>query len=90
MPIKKSALSELKKSKKRHQRNMKIVSELKTLIKRFRKLLSLKDLDGAKKIVPTIVGKIDRACSKGVIHKNIASRKKSRLMRKLNLNSKNP
>lgn len=87
MPIKKAALKQIRKSKKRRLRNLRITSELKTIIKKFSRLISSKDMEGAKELLPQVIGKIDRACSKGVISKNTASRKKSRLTKRLNLAS---
>ena len=86
MPIKKSAMKELRKAKKRHLRNIRISSELKTLNKKFIDLLNEKNIEQAKKILIQLVSKLDKAAIKKIIHKNKVSRKKSRLMRKL----KNP
>ena len=83
MPIKKTAYKELKKARLRHFKNTATKSELKTLAKRLEKFISEKKQDDAKKMITSIISKIDRAASKGVIHKNTASRKISRLMKKL-------
>ena len=83
MPIKRSSYKELRKSKIRHFKNISSKSELKTLAKSFEKLLSDKKIDEAKKEMNSLVSKIDRAASKGVIKNNTASRKTSRLMKKL-------
>ena len=83
MPIKKSSYKELRKSKPRHLRNIATKSELKTLIKKINTLVAAKKSDEAKKTIASIVSKIDRAASKGVIKRNAASRKISRLMKKL-------
>lgn len=83
MPIKKSSYKALRKSKIKHLKNIATKSALKTLTKDFEKLLAGKKLDEAKKELRVIVSKIGRAASKGVIKKNTASRKISRLMKKL-------
>lgn len=83
MPIKRSAYKELRKAKKRHFRNISAKSELKTAVKKLEKLISDKKAEEAKKVMPYVVSKIDRAASKGVIKNNTASRKISRLMKKL-------
>lgn len=83
MPIKKTAYKELRKSRLRHYKNISTKTEIKTLSKRFEKLVLDKKIDEAKKTLLILVSKIDRAASKGVIHKNAASRKISRLMKKL-------
>ncbi|MBL7084889.1 MAG: 30S ribosomal protein S20 [Candidatus Omnitrophica bacterium] len=84
MPIKKSAFKELRKAKKRHLRNIGILSELKTLDKNLNTLLDEKNIEQAKKILRQLVAKLDKAAGKKIIHKNKASRKKSRLTRRLN------
>ena len=83
MPIKKSASKELRKSKKRHLRNIRVISELKTLDKKFSKLLNEKNIEQAKKALHELSVKLDKAAVKKIIHKNKASRKISRLMRRL-------
>ena len=83
MPIKKSAHKELRKAKKRHQRNISIISEIKTLDKRFLTLLDAKNTAEAKKVLQQLIAKLDKAATKKIIHKNKAARRKSRLMRKL-------
>ena len=83
MPIEKTAYKELRKSKPRHLRNLTTVTELKTLAKNFERLVVAKKLDEAKAAIKILISKIDRAASKGIIHKNAASRKISRLMKKL-------
>lgn len=83
MPIERSAYKELRKSKTRHLRNVATKSELKTLAKNFDKLIAAKKTDDVKKDINFLISKINRAASKGVIKKNTASRKISRLMKKL-------
>ena len=85
MPIKRASFKDLRKSKKRHVRNISIKSELHSLLKKFETLVSEKKTDEAKKFLATIVSKIDRAEAKGIIHRNAASRKISRLTKKLNI-----
>jgi small subunit ribosomal protein S20 len=83
MPIKKSASKELRKSKKSHLRNINIFSELKTLNRKFISLVDAKNIEPAKEVLRQLSIKLDRAAGKKIIHKNMAARKKSRLMRKL-------
>jgi small subunit ribosomal protein S20 len=84
MPRKKSAFKELRKSKKRHLRNIRITSELKSLNKKFTDLLDKKDIEQAQKVLQQLSSKFDKAVIKQVIPRNKASRKKSRLKRGLN------
>ena len=66
---------------KRAERNKAVRSELKTRIKvAVRSWSNGEDVDAAAK---TAQQRLDKAASKGIIHKNQASRRKSRLMKKL-------
>ena len=66
---------------KRHERNKSVKAEMKTRTKRVDATLGTDDNDGA---VRAAVKRIDSAASKGIIHKNAAARKKSRMMKKVN------
>jgi len=88
LPHKRSAYKELRKAKKRHSRNIAVKSELKTSIKRFEKLLSEKKTDEAKDYLKTLVSTLDKAVSKGMLHKNASARKASRLTKRLSLLAK--
>ena len=83
MPILHAGYKSMKVSEKRTARNQSIKSRLKTETKKFIELLTSKKMDEAKKQLNTLISKLDKASSKGVIHKNTASRKKSRLMKKI-------
>ncbi len=65
---------------KRHERNKSAKAELKTRVKAAEASVGSDD-DAA---VRAAVKRIDMAVSKGIIHKNTAARKKSRLMKKVN------
>lgn len=88
MPIKRASFKDLRKSKKRHYKNISTKSELHSLIKRFESLVSEKKADEAKTVLKALISKIDKASSKGIIHRNAASRKISRLTKRLALPSK--
>ena len=66
---------------KRHERNKSVKAEVKTRTKRVEATLGTDDNAEA---VRAAVKRIDTAASKGIIHKNTAARKKSRLMKKVN------
>ncbi len=83
MPHKRSAFKELRKAKKRHASNIAVKSGLKTSIKKFEGLLSDKKIDEAKAYLKHLTSDIDKAVSKGMLHKNTASRKNSRLTKRL-------
>jgi len=83
MPILHAAYKSIKVTKRRTARNLSIRSLLKTETKKFLELLESKKLAEAKKQLVKITSELDKASSKGIIHRNTASRKKSRLMKKL-------
>ncbi|TPV92341.1 MAG: 30S ribosomal protein S20 [Myxococcales bacterium FL481] len=64
---------------RRRARNLTYLSSMRTYIKRVRKALETKDLATAQAQLPVAVRAIDRAVSKGVVHRNTASRYISRL-----------
>lgn len=82
MPILKSAFKSIRQDKKRRARNSKVETELKSLSKKFAMALGAKAAE-AKKLGLELISKLDKARSKGIIHKNNASRKKSRILSKL-------
>ncbi len=84
MPIKKSALKELRKTKKRTLRNINVKKELEHLLKRTRKAIDANKIDEAKDWAKKTLKALDKAAQKRVIKKNTAARKKSRLMKKIN------
>lgn len=76
-----SAVKNIRKSRKRQVINRARRSALRTQIKKMRLLLEKKDGAGARKSLPAALSTIDRAVSKGVMHRNAAARHKSRLTR---------
>lgn len=83
MPILHTSFKDIKKAKKRTLRNQSAKALLKTETKKFIELLAAKKFNEAKAELQILISKIDKGCAKGIIHKNTASRKKSRLMKKL-------
>jgi small subunit ribosomal protein S20 len=79
MPIIKSAQKHMRQSQKRRLRNRAAKSSLRTVIKKVRAGIEERDRDAAQKAFLLAVPLIDRAASKGFIHKNAAARYKSRL-----------
>ena len=61
-----------------------IISSLKTSIRKFEDSLKAGNIDAAKSLYKNAASLIDKAVSKGTLHKNTAARKKSRLAKKLN------
>ena len=77
-------LSQIKRQRqnvKRAERNRAIRSEFRSFIKRVKLAVEKKDAKAAKEALVAAKSKIDKAVSKGVLHRNSASRKISRLSR---------
>lgn len=66
---------------KRRARNLTHLSSMRTFIKRVRRALDGGDATTAKASLPAAITAITKAASKGVIHRNTASRYVSRLTR---------
>ncbi len=80
----KSAIKRIEKTEKKTLRNKMVKSSVKTAIKKFEVAVNNGNLEEAKALLREVSAIIDRAAAKGVIHKNTASRKKSRLALRLN------
>lgn len=82
MPIKQQAKEALRKSKRHLARNTKIRGDLKTLLKKVRKDIDTKKpAKDIEALVKQAQKAIDKAAQKGIIKKNTASRKLSRLVK---------
>ena len=82
MPNIKSAIKRVKVSEKKNLRNRIAKSKMKTAIKKFEAEVAQNPESAATKYSAT-ASAIDKALAKGVIHKNAANRKKSRMAKKL-------
>ena len=79
----KSAQKRIRVAAKKQARNRHIKSGTKTAIKKVGAAVNAGDSD-SKEFLIQAIRTIDKACSKGVFHKNNASRKKSKLTRMVN------
>ena len=84
MPRRKTSVKKTRADKKKHFNNLKIKQQLKRSIKKFQGLLSAKNVEEAKKFISKVFSQLDKAAKKNTIHARTASRKKSRLMKRLN------
>ena len=75
----KSALKRIRQNLKRTSRNRSLRSDVRTLIKKFRAVIEKKDIEKARETYPQVQKNIDKAVSKGIIHKKTGARYKSRL-----------
>lgn len=78
-----SALKRIRSSARKRQHNILVRSKVRTSVKKAQRALQAKGQESAD-LVRQAIGELDRAVSKGVFHKNSASRRKARLMKKLN------
>ena len=84
MPNIKSAIKRVSVIEKKTLRNNMIKSAYKTAVKNFEAAVAEGDVKKAESLFSEATKKIDQACTKGVIVKNTAARKKSNLAKKLN------
>lgn len=82
MPRHKSAVKRVTTNLRDQKRNLDVKSELKTLLKRARQE------PGNTKLMSAVTAKLDRAVKKGVLHKAVANRRKSRMARMVNRTAK--
>ena len=79
----KSQIKRIKQNEKAHQRNKAVKSELRTYVRKFREAADAGDVDAATVAMRTASQSLDKAASKGVIHKNQAANRKSAIARRL-------
>ena len=79
----KSQTKRIRTNEKRRLRNQAVKSELKTLVRRTREAVEAGDQEKAVAALRVASRKLDVAVSKGVIHKNQAANRKSKLARRV-------
>jgi small subunit ribosomal protein S20 len=84
MPITKSAKKALRQSLRRNARNLIYKKKVKTLFKEVGVLISQKKKEEVKKRLPQLYKILDKTAKVGIIKKNTASRKKSRVTKLVN------
>ena len=84
MPNIKSAKKRVEIIEKKTLRNNMVKSSYKTAVRKFEEAIEAGKVEEAKLLFQDATKKIDQACTKGVIVKNTAARKKSSLSKKLN------
>ena len=83
MPNLRSSLKDMRRSERRRRRNRPIVSATRTYVRRARTAIDAGDVTTAAAAVGDAISALDKAATKGVIHRNNAARRKSRLMKHL-------
>ena len=84
MPNTRQAKKRMRRDAKRRLRNRYHLSRMRTYIRNFKKLIEEGKLEEAKEYLPKVISIIQHTASKGVIHKNEASRRCSRVQKLLN------
>jgi len=84
MPIMRSAKKRLRQNIKHNLRNRTYKSALKTQMKKFLSVVKEGNAQAAQEELRLTIKKLDKGVAKNILHKNTASRKKSRLTKKLN------
>ena len=78
----KSQIKRIKQNEKRHQRNKAVKSGLKTAVRKFREAADSGEKAQAVELARDAGRKLDKAASKGVIHKNQAANRKSAIAKR--------
>lgn len=84
MPITKSAKKAVRQNVKRKARNLIYKKKMKNLIKEVRTLVLEKKTEEAKKLLPQVYKILDKTAKVGIIKKNTAARKKSKITKLIN------
>lgn len=82
MPNIKSVIKDVLRSRARRLRNNATKSRIKTSIKKTQSAIAAGDAEAITSAMSLTVSIVDRAAKRGVIHKNAANRRKSRLMKR--------
>ena len=84
MPNIKSAIKRVSVIEKKTLRNNMVKSGYKSAVKKFEQAVEAGNKEEATKLLALATKKVDQACTKGVLVKNTAARKKSNMAKKLN------
>ncbi len=84
MPNIRSSIKDVRRTQRRYARNRPIISATRTYVRRANIAIVAGDTTAAGAAVGNAISALDKAASKGVIHRNNAARRKSRLMAKYN------
>ena len=84
MANKRSSKKDLRRIAKRRVRNQQTTSALKTYVKKVRVAVVAGDANVTKSALTEAVSALDKAAQRGIIHKNQAARRKSRIAKAAN------
>ena len=84
MAHRRQSIKKIRVDKRRREHNIMIISELKTVARKATAAVTAKNVDQALLESRAYFSKLDKVVKKGIIHKNLASRRKSRFMLRIN------
>ena len=84
MANRRSSIKKIRVDRQRRTRNVRVSSELRTVARKVQALIIGKNTEAALKESRELFSKLDKAVKKGILHKNYASRRKSRITLKIN------
>ena len=84
MAHRRSSIKKIRIDKRRRLHNLRVISELKTVTRKVQEFIAAKKQDEAVKKSRELFSKLDKAVKKGILHKNRASRQKSRFTLRIN------
>lgn len=84
MPTTRSAKKRMRQNEARHARNKAVKARARSAVRMAREAIGARDAQNATEAVQMACSELDRAVSLGVLHRNNADRRKSRLMNRLN------
>jgi small subunit ribosomal protein S20 len=84
VPNIKSVKKDVIRSRQRRLRNQAVKSQIKTFVKKANTVIGGEDTSAIALAISQTASVVDRAAKRGIIHKNAAARRKSRLMRRAN------
>ncbi len=80
----KSALKRIRSNERKRLRNRLVRNRTRTFVKKAQAEIGSGEASNAREATLEAIRELDKAVSKGVLHKNTAARRKSRLMKQLN------
>ena len=84
MANRRSSIKKIRVDKRRRERNVQVISELRTAARKVNNFIVAKKAVEAAKESHNLFSKLDRAVKKGILHQNSASRRKSRIHLRIN------
>ena len=84
MAHRRSSIKKIRVDKRRRLQNLRVISELKTVTRKVQESIAAKKREEALTKSRELFSKLDKAVKKGILHKNRASRQKSRFTLRIN------